>query len=211
MFKKSRTFRLQKVRKNDAQQKQLEEYAEATLGSGNLRSAVTLPEGENQNEWFAAHIADFFNQINMIYGTITEFCTPQSCPVMTAGPKYEYHWADGVTVKKPIKLSAPEYIERMMSWIQKQIDNEEVFPTELGKPFPKNFPSISKTIFKRLFRVYGHIYHHHFNHISLLGEEAHLNTSFKHFIFFVIEFKLIEKKEMIPLKGLIKTLVKNQK
>lgn len=31
---------------------------------------------------------DFFNQINMLYGTITEFCTPQACPVMSAGPKY---------------------------------------------------------------------------------------------------------------------------
>ena len=31
---------------------------------------------------------DFFNQINMLYGTITEFCTADSCPVMSAGPKY---------------------------------------------------------------------------------------------------------------------------
>ena len=35
-----------------------------------------------------AHIAvDFFNQINMLYGTITEQCTTESCPVMSAGPK----------------------------------------------------------------------------------------------------------------------------
>lgn len=31
---------------------------------------------------------DFFNQINMLYGTITEFCTESSCPVMSAGPRY---------------------------------------------------------------------------------------------------------------------------
>ena len=31
---------------------------------------------------------DFFNQINMLYGTIAEFCTAESCPVMSAGPKY---------------------------------------------------------------------------------------------------------------------------
>ena len=53
---------------------------------------------------------DFFNQINMLYGTITEFCTEDRCPIMSAGPKYEYHWADGQTVKKPIKCSAPKYI-----------------------------------------------------------------------------------------------------
>ena len=54
-----------------------------------------------------------------------------------------------------------------------------------GVPFPKNFISIAKTILKRLFRVYAHIYHQHFSEVVQLGEEAHLNTSFKHFIFFV--------------------------
>ena len=59
------------------------------------------------------------------------------------------------------------------------------FITFAGVPFPKNFLSIAKTILKRLFRVYAHIYHQHFSEVVQLGEEAHLNTSFKHFIFFV--------------------------
>lgn len=91
------------------------QYAEATLGSGNLRLAVALPDGEDLNEWVAVNsmfewidpefqppaqailspppsppsrsAVDFFNQINMLYGTITEFCTHDSCPVMSAGPK----------------------------------------------------------------------------------------------------------------------------
>lgn len=54
-----------------------------------------------------------------------------------------------------------------------------------GVPFPKNFMSVAKTILKRLFRVYAHIYHQHFDPVIQLQEEAHLNTSFKHFIFFV--------------------------
>jgi len=45
--------------------------------------------------------------------------------------------------------------------------------------------SVAKTILKRLFRVYAHIYHQHFDAVMQLQEEAHLNTSFKHFIFFV--------------------------
>ena len=48
---------------------------EKTLGSGNLREAVQLPEGEDINEWIAVNTVDFFNQINMLYGTLTEFCT----------------------------------------------------------------------------------------------------------------------------------------
>ena len=59
---------------------------------------------------------------------------------------------------------------------------------------------------KRLFRVYAHIYHQHFGQVVELGEEAHLNTSFKHFIFFVQEFKLIEKRELAPLQELIDRL-----
>ena len=55
----------------------------------------------------------------------------------------------------------------------------------IGVPFPKNFMSVAKTILKRLFRVYAHIYHQHFDSVMQLQEEAHLNTSFKHFIFFV--------------------------
>lgn len=75
---------------------------------------------------------DFFNQINMLYGTITEFCTEESCPVMSAGRKYEYHWADGTTVKKPIKCSAPKYIDYLMSWVQCQLDDEALFPSRIG-------------------------------------------------------------------------------
>ena len=77
---------------------------------------------------------DFFNQINMLYGTITEFCTPQECPIMSAGPKYEYLWADGQNYKKPTKLSAPEYIDNLMTWVQQQLDDESIFPSKIGMP-----------------------------------------------------------------------------
>lgn len=69
----------------------------------------------------------------MLYGTITEFCTEETCPIMSAGPKYEYHWADGHTVKKPIKCSAPKYIDYLMTWVQDQLDDETLFPSKIGK------------------------------------------------------------------------------
>ena len=31
---------------------------------------------------------DFFNQINLLYGSIAEFCNDESCPIMNAGKKY---------------------------------------------------------------------------------------------------------------------------
>ena len=80
----------------------------------------------------------------MLYGTITDFCTEDNCPIMSAGPKYEYHWADGRSVKKPIKCSAPKYIDFLMTWVQDQLDDESLFPSKIGVPFPKDFMLIGK-------------------------------------------------------------------
>ena len=46
----------------------------------------------------------------MLYGTISELCTESSCPVMSAGDKWQYLWCDGVKIKKPISVSAPAYV-----------------------------------------------------------------------------------------------------
>lgn len=176
---------------------------EKTLGSGNLADAVKLPEGEDIKEWVAVNTVDFFNQITMLYGTMSEYCTAESCKTMNAGPKYEYLWADGVAVKKPKKCTAPEYIDLCMAWIQGQLNDESVFPSKIGVAFPKKFMDVAKTIMKRLFRVYAHIYHSHFEMVCRLKEEAHLNTSFKHFTYFVTEFDMIADRELAPLKDLI--------
>ncbi len=64
-----------------------------------------------------------------------------------------------------------------------------------------------RTIFKRLFRVYAHIYHSHWDVMVSLGAEAHLNTCFKHFMYFTHAFALIDKKELSPLQELIDTSI----
>lgn len=46
---------------------------------------------------------------------------------------YEYLWADGVKVKDPVKLSAPEYIDCLMSWVEEQLNDQTLFPLEAGK------------------------------------------------------------------------------
>lgn len=91
----------------------------------------------------------FFNQ-NMLYGTITDFCTEEIYPVMLAGSKYEYHWADGTNIKKPIKDSAPKHIDYIMVWVQDQLNDETLFPSKIGVPFLKNLMSVAKTTQKPL-------------------------------------------------------------
>ena len=78
--------------------------------------------------------------------------------------------------------------------------------------------------------MYAHIYHQHFPEVVQLGEEAHLNTSFKHFIYFVQvilfcisgafsvnnhdknlqEFSLIDRRELAPLQELIDKLANKE-
>eukprot|EP00033_Pygsuia_biforma_P000632 GCRY01000746.1.p1 GENE.GCRY01000746.1~~GCRY01000746.1.p1 ORF type:complete len:212 (+),score=40.64 GCRY01000746.1:115-750(+) len=211
MFSKCNTVKPQKKHKEGSKQHDLHKHAKATLGSGDLKAAVMLPPGEDMNEWLACNTVDFFNQISALYGTLAEFCTDDCCPIMSAGNKYEYLWADGEKVKKPIKCSAPQYVDYLLSWVSDMLDDETLFPTTIETPFPKKFTSVVKNIFKRLFRVYAHIYYSHFEKIVSLGEEAHLNTCFKHFYYFTQEFGLVARKDMEPLEELIQNLIEKKK
>ena len=35
--------------------------------------------------------------------------------------QYEYLWADGVKYKKPVRLSAPEYVDKLFDWVEAQV------------------------------------------------------------------------------------------
>ena len=93
-------------------------------------------------------VVDFYNQINLLYGSITEFCSPQTCPEMKATDEYassvpvwklliktrfEYLWQDNEDFKRPTKMPAPEYVEHLMGWVQSNIDNEQMFPSRIGQ------------------------------------------------------------------------------
>lgn len=179
----------------------LKQHQMETLGLGNFRDAVKLPEGGDLDEWMAVHCVDFYNQISMLFATITEFCTPETCPKMTAGPGYLYLWAENG--ERAREVSAPVYVSLLMDWIERQIDDESVFPSMPDQPFPRGFHNVVKTIMKRLFRVYAHCYYHHRQTFTDLDEMVHLNTSFKHFIFFVLEFELIPIAQLKPLQPII--------
>lgn len=199
-FQKGKTFRPKKRFTQGTIRYSLHKQAQASLQSGiNLRQVVKLPHGENLNDWIAVHVVDFFNRINLIYGTVSEYCNETTCPAMSGGPRYEYLWADGDHYKKPTKLPAPRYIELLMDWTEAQINNESVFPVSTDVPFPKTFVSLCRKILTRLFRVFVHVYIHHFDRIVSIGAEAHVNTCYKHFYYFVQEIELVSPKELEPL------------
>ncbi|XP_065051026.1 MOB kinase activator 3A-like [Rhopilema esculentum] len=201
MPNKVKTFKPKKKWSEGTMKYDLHKRARATLRAGiDLKEAVKLPTGENLNDWLAVHVVDFFNRINLIYGTIYDYCTDQSCPVMSGGPKYDYYWADGDKYKKPTSVTARQYVQLLMDWTDGIINDEEIFPHDTTVPFPKNFQPIVKKIFTRLFRVFVHVYIHHFDTVVRLEAEPHVNQCYKHFYYFTSEFGLIEKRELEPLK-----------
>ncbi|RKO84377.1 mob as tumor suppressor, partial [Blyttiomyces helicus] len=113
-----KTFKAKKSFFQGTKRDQLQRYIVKTLGGGNLRAAVELPEETTREEWLAVNTVDFYNQINLLYGCVSEYCTGVACPAMTAGPRYEYLWADGKAVPRPVKCTAPEYIEYLLSWVE---------------------------------------------------------------------------------------------
>lgn len=126
--------------------------------------------------------------------------------------RYEYLWQDSTNYKRPTKMPAPEYIEHLLSWAQSNMDNEAIFPSRIGAPFPKTFQATLKQIFKRLYRVYAHIYCHHYPVVLQLGLEPHLNTSFKHYCLFVDEHGLNQGSRDFwgPLGDLVESFLRGE-
>jgi MOB kinase activator 1 len=104
----------------------LSQYTKRTLGSGNLRDAVRLPKSEDENEWIAANTVDFFNEISLLYG----MCHEDSLRFVNPGEGFpsgfEYRWADGVKIIKPVRCSSGQYVHFVLRWVEANL-NGKVF------------------------------------------------------------------------------------
>lgn len=85
-------------------------FVEAALVKGNFKTIAMLPKYVEVTEWVAVNskmnlsrdsviagckfltdryvVYDFYQNLNLFYGIVTECCTSQNCPTMSAGPKY---------------------------------------------------------------------------------------------------------------------------
>ncbi|CAB3370052.1 MOB kinase activator-like 2 isoform X2 [Cloeon dipterum] len=181
-----------------------EAVLERKHGDLDLRTLVELPAGLDYNEWLASHTIAFFDHINLIYGTISEFCIMSGCPDMTGPGLRTYLWFD--EKGKKTKVAAPQYIDYVMTFTQKTINDESIFPTKYANEFPSSFESLVKKILRLLFHVVAHMYHSHFKEIMLLKLHSELNSVFTHIILFNERFHLIEDKETEILQDLATAL-----
>jgi MOB kinase activator 1 len=126
---------------------------------------------------------------------------------MTAG-KEAFEWLDERRGGKRLtKLPARQFIDTALTYIQKQLQDESLFPTKFGYEFPVDFIAIVRRIFRTYFAILAHIYHHHFHDVRALDLHDGLNTLFLHFVYFVQEFSLVDAKEMQCVDELVQKLM----
>jgi hypothetical protein len=122
----------------------------------------------------------------------------------------DYTWTSGPT-KKQIKVPAPQYIggftllwlhcpltplpDFVLTWAEKLIGDESVFPTKAGREFSPTFATTARHLYTQFLRIFAHLYHAHFHHFVHLSLEGHLNSLLAHFIAFGLTFDLLDPKE----------------
>ncbi|XP_069755632.1 MOB kinase activator 2-like isoform X2 [Narcine bancroftii] len=199
------------------------EYTKARITDFNFKELVTLPHEIDLNEWLASNTTTFFNHINLQYSTISEFCTGDTCQTMTVCntsffevsvgtcriEKFlplnrQCYWYD--ERGKKIKCTAPQYVDFVMTSVQKFVTDEDIFPTKYGKEFPNSFESLVKKICRYLFHVLTHIYWAHFKETVALELHGHLNALYMHFMLFIREFNLVDPKETVVMDDLTEIL-----
>ncbi|XP_041629660.1 MOB kinase activator 2 isoform X1 [Vulpes lagopus] len=179
------------------------EYTKSRITDVGFKELVVLPREIDLNEWLASNTTTFFHHVNLQYSTISEFCTGEACQTM-AVCNTQYYWYD--ERGKKVKCTAPQYVDFVMSSVQKLVTDEDVFPTKYGREFPSSFESLVKKICKYLFHVLAHIYWSHFKETLALELHGHLNTLYVHFILFAREFNLLDPKETAVMDDLTEVL-----
>jgi MOB kinase activator 1 len=140
--------------------------------------------------WVAAHAIDFYNDISLIWQVMA--CDPYLAffkPGEGFPSGVEYRWMTN-SDEPAISVSAPDYVNLVLDWIGDQLNDLTKFPddaeNEVKVYSTPQFAVLCGQIFRRLFRIYGIIYCSFFDTIEALGMTPHLNTCFKHFLYFAL-------------------------
>jgi hypothetical protein len=133
----------------------------------------------------------FFNHINLLSGAVaSQFCTVENCPTMSGPGTLQYQWTD--ERGKKIKCGAPQYIDLVMSFVEKTIRSEDAFPTKCHNAFPVDFLTTVRKLMRLLWHVLSHQQCRHREHFDALGLGAQLSGVIVHFGIFVAEFDLLK-------------------
>jgi MOB kinase activator 1 len=168
------------------------------------------------------HAIDFYNDVSTIWAVMSTDPYLNSFRPGDGFPSgVEYRWSETTATAgghnssaEAVSVSAPVYIDKVLDWIAEQMNDESKFPDDddedkaLRVFQTPQFAALCGQIFRRLFRVYGIIYSSFFGTLEALEMAPHLNSCFKHFMFFCTEFGLLPEREIEPLEVLVKPIRK---
>jgi MOB kinase activator 1 len=175
---------------------------QATLGTAKVRDSVRLPPYIPEDEWIAAQLLTHLMQAEHVVNLMHDICVEETCPCMNAGEHMNYAWTDDAN-PVPQEMCAYQYMRKTINYTEEKMRDRMLFPLD-GSPFPAQYMPTMKTLCKRVFRIYAHVYLSHIEIFYHFKADAALNLYFKHFLYFVREFKLVSEKDMSPLDKLIK-------
>ncbi len=210
--------------RNPKLQATLQKTMRQTLCKSDLRQLVRLPPNADTYEWIALNTIHFTRMCISIFDSYSMLCSPSrnsACTTMSASDT-EYLWKDHDQYPKPTSVPASTYIKLALREAEVTTDNPAIFPIDENDPFPVVFMPKVREIFKRLFRMFAHLYYGHYAEIKTLAaggtvtgvdpsvtasrrisSDKHLNSCFKHFILFALEFQLLDDATLNPLQSFI--------
>lgn len=169
---------------------------------GSIREMIHQPyQAMDKNEWIADNCVSFFHLINCLYGTISEDCTGDKCPVMNAPGGVVYYWNDMKT-KKDVKISAQKYIDLALSFIQNCLNDSTYMPLKQTDVFPANFEQVVRRVLKFEWQILSHMFENHLDILNGYELCPHLYSVFIHFWLFNDEFKLLDDEDLNCLRSL---------
>lgn len=116
-------------------------------------------------------------------------------------------WCDGITFINPISVPARTYMKFCLLWTQNQLKDQNVITSSPKDFYSADILSTWKMMYRRLLRVYAHLYINHkesFDKMGVLGFV--LECMLRRFILFGTETGLTSKKELLPVKTILKKI-----
>ncbi|VDN06191.1 unnamed protein product [Thelazia callipaeda] len=162
-----------------------------------IRKLSKLPQGMDKNEWLATHTLSLFENINALCGTILEVCTPVSCPIMSYPGVPKAHWIDERRKHHP--YSAMQYIDCVLSFCEKSVKDERLYPTKYGCAFADNFENHCRRLLRLLWHSCGHLYTNHWEQLAALNLRSQYSLVVAHLYSIARMYNLLESKELSAL------------
>mmetsp|Transcript_722 Transcript_722/g.1516 ORF Transcript_722/g.1516 Transcript_722/m.1516 type:complete len:236 (-) Transcript_722:65-772(-) len=170
----------------------LEEASATINGSASARQAVKLPKNIDKNEWLGAQMVEVYQEAVSVVKVAKMFCR---CEKMSVG-KYTFAWRD-IKTGTMEEVSAVDYMSNVVRYSYELLTDTTLLPRDPQVPYPAHFEKEMVKICRWIMRVYSHVYVEHLDVFKTHGAHAHLNYCFKHFVFLVVEFSLLEEKDFI--------------